>query len=122
MVLEVMGRDAGHIAIAAGIAGGADAILIPELPYSIAGIATKIEQLKQTGRNFALVVVAEAVRTEDGEAVRQSQAAGVSTYGGIGHYLRSEEHTSELQSLMRISYAVFCLKKKTPQHQHNPTT
>src|SRR3546814_4508929 len=87
MVLEVMGRDAGHIAIAAGIAGGADAILIPELPYSIAGIATKIEQLKQTGRNFALVVVAEAVRTEDGEAVRQSQAAGVSTYGGIGHYL-----------------------------------
>src|SRR3546814_3720659 len=92
MVLEVMGRDAGHIAIAAGIAGGADAILIPELPYSIAGIATKIEQLKQTGRNFALVVVAEAVRTEDGEAVR-----------------RSEEHTSELQSLMRISYAVFCL-------------
>src|SRR3546814_8415798 len=112
MVLEVMGRDAGHIAIAAGIAGGADAILIPELPYSIAGIATKIEQLKQTGRNFALVVVAEAVRTEDGEAVRQSQAAGVSTYGGIGHYLaRSEEHTSELQSLMRISYAVFCLKK-----------
>src|SRR3546814_14040351 len=87
MVLEVMGRDAGHIAIAAGIAGGADAILIPELPDSIAGSATKIEQLKQTGRNFALVVVAEAVRTEDGEAVRQSQAAGVSTYGGIGHYL-----------------------------------
>src|SRR3546814_6601621 len=47
MVLEVMGRDAGHIAIAAGIAGGADAILIPDLPYRIAGIATTIAPLKQ---------------------------------------------------------------------------
>src|SRR3546814_13441 len=68
MVLEVMGRDAGHIAINAGIAGGADVILIPELPYSIAGIATKIEQLKTTGRNFALVVVAGAGRTAAGQA------------------------------------------------------
>jgi ATP-dependent phosphofructokinase / diphosphate-dependent phosphofructokinase len=87
MVLEVMGRDAGHIAIAAGIAGGADVILIPELSYSLDGIAAKIESLKAGGRNFALVVVAEAVKTEDGEAVKQSQAAGQVNYGGIGHYL-----------------------------------
>ncbi len=87
MVLEVMGRDAGHIAIAAGIAGGADVILIPELPYSLDGIAAKIESLKAGGRNFALVVVAEAVKTEGGEAVKQSQAAGQVNYGGIGHYL-----------------------------------
>src|SRR5690606_38896402 len=84
---EVMGRDAGHIAIAAGIAGGADAILVPELPYSIAGLAAKIEALRQSGRNFALVVVAEAVKTEAGEPVKQSQSAGALTYGGIGHYL-----------------------------------
>lgn len=87
MVLEVMGRDAGHIAIAAGIAGGADVILIPELPYRIAGIAARIDRLKQVGRNFALVVVAEAVKTEDGTAVMQLQSAGAQTYGGIGHYL-----------------------------------
>ena len=87
MVLEVMGRDAGHIAIAAGIAGGADVIIIPELPYRIAGIAAKLEQLKQVGRNFALVVVAEAVKTEEGEVVKQLQSAGAKTYGGIGHYL-----------------------------------
>src|SRR3546814_14956385 len=62
---------AGHIAINAGIAGGADVILIPELPYSLAGIAAKIESLKTTGRNFALVVVAEAVKMENGAAVRQ---------------------------------------------------
>jgi len=87
MVLEVMGRDAGHIAIGAGIAGGADIILIPEIPYSLAGIAAKIEALKAGGRNFALVVVAEAVKTESGAAVMQSQAAGGVNYGGIGHYL-----------------------------------
>ena len=87
MILEVMGRDAGHIAIAAGIAGGADVILIPEIGYSLKGIAEKIESLKARGRNFALVIVAEAVKTETGEAVRQTQGDGSLTYGGIGHYL-----------------------------------
>src|SRR3546814_2098491 len=110
MVLEVMGRDAGHIAINAGIAGGADVILIPELPYSLAGIAAKIESLKTTARNFALLVVAEAVKVENGAAGRQQQAAGSETYGGNGH--RSEEHTAELQSIMRKSYAGICLRQK----------
>ncbi len=98
MVLEVMGRDAGHIAVNAGIAGGADVILIPEVPYSLAGVAAKIEALKALGRNFALVVVAEAVKTESGEAVKQMQAAGAVNYGGIGHYLAAriaEETGSE---------------------------
>src|SRR5271165_6907921 len=67
MVLEVMGRDAGHIALAAGIAGGADVILIPEIGYTLAAVRGKIEALKRGGRNFALVVVAEAVRTEEGQ-------------------------------------------------------
>lgn len=87
MVLEVMGRDAGHIALNAGIAGGADVILIPEIPYSIAVIAEKIESLRREGRNFALVVVAEAVRTEDGKPVTQKQTSGAFTYGGIGYYI-----------------------------------
>ena len=64
MVLEVMGRDAGHIALSAGIAGGADVILIPEIPYSFASIAAQIEALKAGGRNFALVIVAEAVKRD----------------------------------------------------------
>lgn len=87
MILEVMGRDAGHIAIGAGIAGGADIILIPEIPYAMAGIAGKIEEIRRGGRSFALVVVAEAVKTESGEPVKQTQAAGSVNYGGIGHYL-----------------------------------
>jgi 6-phosphofructokinase 1 len=89
MVLEVMGRDAGHIALAAGISGGADVILIPEIPYTMAAIAEKISRMKEVGRTFALVVVAEAVRTEDGQAVRQFQAGGTGEYGGIGYYIAS---------------------------------
>jgi 6-phosphofructokinase 1 len=87
MVLEVMGRDAGHIALNAGIAGGADVILLPEIPYSIASVARKIDDLKAGGRNFALVVVAEAVKTEEGAPVTTQQAGGKLTYGGIGHYI-----------------------------------
>jgi ATP-dependent phosphofructokinase / diphosphate-dependent phosphofructokinase len=87
MILEVMGRDAGHIALATGIAGGADIILIPEIPYSIERIAAHIEKVRREGRNFALVVVAEAVRDHSGQAVKRQQAGGGITYGGIGHNL-----------------------------------
>ncbi|RDD61770.1 ATP-dependent 6-phosphofructokinase [Ferruginivarius sediminum] len=87
MVLEVMGRDAGHIALSSGIAGGADVILIPEIPYRIEAVARHIERVRQGGRNFALVVVAEAVLTESGEPVRQRHASGGTSYGGIGHYI-----------------------------------
>ncbi len=59
MFLEVMGRDAGHIALAAGISGGADVILLPEMPYSPARVASKILSRKAKGRPFSIVVVAE---------------------------------------------------------------
>jgi ATP-dependent phosphofructokinase / diphosphate-dependent phosphofructokinase len=85
MVLEVMGRDAGHIALAAGIAGGADVILIPELPYRVEKVAEHINKIRRKGRNFALVVVAEAVKDQEGQVVRQLHEAGGATYGGVGH-------------------------------------
>ena len=87
MVLEVMGRDAGHIALAAGIAGGADVVLIPEIPYSIDKIAAKIKQVRSSGRNFALVVVSEAVKTADGTGVKKLFQGGEKRYGGIGDYI-----------------------------------
>jgi 6-phosphofructokinase 1 len=94
MVLEVMGRGAGHIALAAGISGGADVILIPEIPYSTQGIAEKIERVREGGRNFGLVVVAEAVPMESGKTVTVSEGSK-ERFGGIGHYLgrRIEELT-----------------------------
>jgi 6-phosphofructokinase 1 len=87
MILEVMGRDAGHIALVAGIAGGADVILIPEIPYRIVNVVRKIEKLRSEGRRFALVVVAEAVPNEAGNKILQKYAGGRSAYGGIGHLL-----------------------------------
>ncbi len=87
MVLEVMGRDAGHIALAAGISGGADVILLPEIPYTLAGVARKIANVRARGRNFALVVVSEAIKTEAGESVTVTDADGRARLGGIGHHL-----------------------------------
>src|SRR3954469_18012190 len=87
MILEVMGRDAGHIALAAGIAGGADVILIPEISYRLEAIAAKVESIKRGGRNFALVIAAEAVRDEAGSVSNVEFADGARRYGGIGAYL-----------------------------------
>ena len=90
MILEVMGRDAGHIALNSGIAGGADVILIPEIPYSLNNIATHIEKIKEKGRNHALIVVAEAVTKEDGSKAFIKFVDGEVRLGGIGSYLGDE--------------------------------
>ncbi|MBD2098160.1 ATP-dependent 6-phosphofructokinase [Trichocoleus sp. FACHB-591] len=87
MILEVMGRDAGHIAITAGIAGGADVILIPEISYTIANICHKIKERQEQGKNYLLVIVSEAVRTEAGDPVVITNRLGQCRYGGIGDYL-----------------------------------
>ncbi len=91
MILEVMGRDAGHIALASGIAGGADIILIPEIPYTIEALAQKIQEVGTVwDRDFALVVVAEGCKTEGGASVTINHGDGRSRYGGIGHYLADQ--------------------------------
>lgn len=90
MVLEVMGRDAGHIALNAGIAGGADVILIPEIPYDIDKVAAKIDSIRKGGRNFALVVVSEAVRMADGEKSMVTYADGQKRMGGVGGYIAEQ--------------------------------
>ncbi len=91
MVLEVMGRDAGHVALAAGIAGGADVILIPEIAYNLDKIAQKIIAIRENEkRNFALVVVSEAVKTAEGGARQIEHKGGEKRYGGIGYYIGDE--------------------------------
>ena len=91
MVVEVMGRTAGHLALHAGIAGGADAILIPEIPYSVNNICAKVTQIRETiGRNFAIVVVAEGAQTPEGEARTYTDALGEVRLRGIGEYLADE--------------------------------
>lgn len=67
MALEVMGRYAGWIALHSGIAGGADVILIPEIPYDIDAVIKKIEDRKAKGKDFSIVVVAEGAKPIGGE-------------------------------------------------------
>jgi 6-phosphofructokinase 1 len=102
MILEVMGRDTGHIALNGGIAGGADIILVPELPYTIAGVARRIDELLAQGRTHALVVVAEGVKTEEGAKASVSDASGQYRYGGIGHYLM-EKLASRTRAEIRVT-------------------
>ena len=90
MILEVMGRDAGHIALNAGIAGGADVILIPEINYTINGIIKKLKQLNSYGIKHSLIVVAEAVKQENGKNSTVKFADGETRLGGIGSYIASK--------------------------------
>ena len=66
MILEVMGRHAGWIALHAGLAGGADAILIPEIPYDLERVAHRVSSRASHGRRFSIVVVAEGAKRADG--------------------------------------------------------
>ncbi|KPV49069.1 6-phosphofructokinase, partial [Kouleothrix aurantiaca] len=68
MVLEVMGRHAGWIALHSGIAGGADVILIPEIPFDIQKVATKILERDKHGSTFSIIVVAEGTMPKGGTA------------------------------------------------------
>ena len=84
MVLEVMVRDVGWIAISTGIAAGADVILIPEIPFDIDKVAQHLRTLHARGQNHALVVCSEGVRLTSGESVSQVYADGEIRYGGVG--------------------------------------
>lgn len=95
MVLETMGRYAGWIALYAGIAGGADAILIPEIPYDINLIAEKINSRKKIGKDFSVVVVAEGAKPKDGDMVIQSvveDSPDPIRLGGIGAKVADDLH------------------------------
>ena len=89
MVLEVMGRYAGWIALEAAIAGGADVALIPEIPYDINRVAEKINNRRKRGKNFSVVVVAEGAKEKGGdivvEGMRQNGKGVDNTkLGGVG--------------------------------------
>tara|TARA_Y100001970_G_scaffold41499_1_gene51296 strand:- start:12593 stop:13678 length:1086 start_codon:yes stop_codon:yes gene_type:complete len=116
MILEVMGRDAGHIALNAGIAGGADVILIPEIPYSIQSIAKHIEKIRSSGRNHALIIVAEAVRKEDGKKATVKFADGQVRLGGIGTYI-SEKISKIMNAETRVTVLGHVQRGSQPTHR-----
>lgn len=87
MVVEVMGRYAGWIALHAGIAGGADAILIPEIPFSPEAVCAKVRERERSGRRFSIIVVAEGAKPVGGAMVyrdKRDPYASHAKLGGIG--------------------------------------
>ena len=93
IILEVMGRYTGWIALESGIAGGADVILIPEKPFDVGEICQYISRRQKRGRNFSVVVVAEGAKPKDGKEIVYSDGVdefGNLRLGGVGYYLGKE--------------------------------
>ena len=107
MVVEVMGRHAGWIATHAGIAGGADAILVPERPFDIDEVVAQVRRRHARGRSFSIVVVAEGATPREGTLQVRSAGAtdafGHARLGGIGVTLEQElERRTGLESRVTI--------------------
>jgi len=93
MILEVMGRYTGWIALEAGLAGGADVILIPEKPFDIDEVCEYIKRRQERGRNFSIIVVAEGAKPKGGKEIVYSESIdefGHIRFGGVGYYLGKE--------------------------------
>ena len=115
MVLEVMGRHTGWIALHGGIAGGGDVILIPEVAWTYENILAKIDERTQMGKNFTLVVVAEGAALPSGAVVGQDSENMQTKLGGIGQIV-----TEELEN--RIDQDVRCVVLGHLQRGGGPTT
>jgi 6-phosphofructokinase 1 len=93
IVLEVMGRYTGWIALEAGLAGGADAILIPERPFDLNEVCGYIKQRQKRGKNFSIIVVAEGAKPKGNKEMVCNESAdefGHVRLGGVGHYVGNE--------------------------------
>lgn len=112
MVIEVMGRHTGWIATIAGIAGGADYVLIPEIPFKIKEVAEMIKKRREKGKTFSIIVVAEGVEFGDGEAngpVVQGEKTdefGHALLGGVGSIIgkKIEELTGMETRVTTLGY------------------
>jgi 6-phosphofructokinase 1 len=93
MILEVMGRYAGWIALESGLAGGADIILIPEIPYDIEEVCGKIRRRHETGSGFSIIVVAEGARPKGGDVTvlrAAKDASSLERLGGVGNVIAAQ--------------------------------
>ncbi|MBC8180019.1 ATP-dependent 6-phosphofructokinase [candidate division KSB1 bacterium] len=104
MIVEVMGRYAGWLALGSGIAGGGDIILIPEIPYNIESVCNKIKERSYQGRHFSILVVGEGAKSKDGEMVVKELVEGSPEpirLGGIGNNV-ADDIEKLIQSETRV--------------------
>lgn len=106
MVLEVMGRYAGWIALHAGVAGGADVILIPEIPFSIEKVTEKVIERQKAGKKFSIIVVAEGARPVGGQVVVKKLVEGSFEpvrLGGIGNQVAEQvENLTQIETRVTV--------------------
>jgi 6-phosphofructokinase 1 len=107
MIVEVMGRYAGWIALHSGIAGTADCILLPEIPYDINSIVNKIQEREYSGSHFSIIVIAEGALPKDGSVSVIGQTIGQAVrLGGAGEKLvkEIEHHTGKETRLVVLGH------------------
>ena len=117
MVLEVMGRDSGWIALVAGLAGGADTILVPEVPFSIEEIEQRIEHRRKMNRDYSIIVISEGAKPAgiDAQLTRDQKKDqfGHVRLGGIGEWLAYElEHRTGYET--RVTHLGHLQRGGTP--------
>jgi 6-phosphofructokinase 1 len=105
MIVEVMGRNAGFIALYAGVAGGADVILIPEIPYALEPVLQKVREREALGLRFSIVVVAEGARPIGGEVaeIEEGRPGYLPRLGGAGERLMKELERSNTGHEVRLT-------------------
>ena len=107
IILEVMGRYTGWIAVEAGLAGGADAILIPEKPFDLDEVCEYIKRRQERGRNFSIIVVAEGAKPKGKAEIVYGEIIdefGHVRFGGVGYYIGKE-----IEKIMGIETRVVVL-------------
>jgi phosphofructokinase-like protein len=116
MIVEVMGRSSGWIAIRAGIAGGADAILIPEIPYDPARVVAKIREREALGLRFSIIVIGEGARAAGGKAseVEPAHAGRPARLGGAGQKLAKELAARDVGHEVRVTVLGHLQRGGTP--------
>jgi phosphofructokinase-like protein len=116
MVIEVMGRDAGWLALCSGLAGGADVILLPELPYDPEVVARTVTRRSSRGSRFSIVVVGEGARPQGGDVTVQKDVPGLPgrvRLGGVGQKVAEDiEETTGIES--RVTVLGHLLRGGTP--------
>jgi 6-phosphofructokinase 1 len=93
MVVEVMGRDSGWIALYSGISGGADVILLPEIPFNMEAVCRKIIDNELHGKKYSIVVVAEGAKAKDGQVINRGKGEtgrAEMILGGVGEWVAEE--------------------------------
>jgi len=109
MVVEIMGHNAGWLALGAGLAGGADAILIPEIPYSLSSVVEAVVGRSRRGRRFSIVAIAEGAKTvEEAKALREAAEAAAETKGGKKAKANDDEapHAPAESAAVRLAEAL----------------